>query len=127
MIANQSAKHSFSRTTYTPDLYTKEEVAGYPWIFKNKKEDVYVLAVNKGNMGTYLKGFAESESRKGMYHHVVELVDARMIVVNGGFCECESRHYYGRPCKHVIHLKNIYLKNKDELNRLASCYPDIRR
>ena len=127
MMTNQVTKRSDSKTTYGPDLYIREEIAELPWVFKNKTGEAFVLAVNKGPMGTYLKGFVESESRKGMYHYVVELVDRRMTVVNGGFCECESRHYYGRPCKHVTHLKNVYLKNRDELDKLASYYPDIRR
>ncbi|MEM0201993.1 MAG: hypothetical protein QXR73_02355, partial [Candidatus Micrarchaeaceae archaeon] len=83
MSANQVAKLSDSETAYEPDLYTKEEIAEFPWIFKNKKEDAYVLAVNKGIVGTYLKGFVESKSRKGMYHYVVELINPKMIIMNG--------------------------------------------
>ncbi|MGC8537991.1 MAG: SWIM zinc finger family protein [Candidatus Micrarchaeia archaeon] len=99
----------------------------FNWIFKSGKEQVYMLSVNKNSSGTYVKGFVESESRKGMYHYAVAFISPRKDIVGGGFCECESRHYYGKPCKHVLSLRNMYEKHRDELDRLAAPYPEIRR
>lgn len=120
-------KGSTSRVAYKPDLYTGQEVAEFPWVFRSKNYAVYILSIAKDLEGTYLKGFVESESRNGFYHYAVVLVGQNKGIVGGGFCECESRHYYGKPCKHVASLRNMYIKHREELGRLASTHQDIRR
>ena len=126
-MLSADAKSGELKSSYAPDLYTRQEVSGFNWIFRNRKEGVYILAVNKNSSGTYVKGFIESESRKGMYHYVVAFIGQSREIVGGGFCECESRHYYGKPCKHVLSLRNMYEKHKEELDRLAAPYPELRR
>gem|GEM_PF-6748231 len=126
MIGKAAASNEF-KNTYEPDLFTRQEISEFPWIFKNKTESAFILAVNGNRNGTYIKGFVESESRDNMYHYVAVFVSLGRKVEGGGFCECESRHYYGKPCKHVLSLRNMYVKHKDELDKLASIYPDIRR
>ena len=100
---------------YTPDLFERSELSEYPWIFRSSDRKVYLIAAGKAAEGTYLKGFVESESRPGMYHYVVAMVGSRHELVGGGFCECESRRYYGKPCKHVLKIRNILVKNSHSI------------
>lgn len=126
-MINEVSKSDVFRQAYVPDLFTKQEISEFNWIFKNRKESAYILAVNKNSSGTYVKGFIESESRKGMYHYVVAFIGRRMDIVGGGFCECESSHYYGKTCKHVLSLRSMYEKHKEELDRIAVLCPELRR
>jgi hypothetical protein len=97
---------------YTPDLFERSELSEFPWIFRSRDRKVYLVAAGKASEGTYLKGFVESDSRPGMYHYVVAMVGSHHELVGGGFCECESRVYYGKPCKHILKIRNIMVKNR---------------
>ena len=97
---------------YTPDLFERSELSEYPWIFRSSDKAVYLIAAEKASQGIYLRGFVESESRPGKYHYVVAMVGSHNDLVGGGFCECESMVYYGKPCKHILKIRNILGKNK---------------
>ena len=31
---------------------------------------------------------------------------------------CKSANFYGRQCKHILHMRNVYRKNREEIDRL---------
>lgn len=127
VVESKNGKDSRPKAAYEPDLYTRQEIAEFPWIFRSNNRKTYVLSASKNHLGTYLKGFVESESRRGYYHYVVVLVGQNKDIVEGGFCECESRHFYGKPCKHIASLRNMYIRHSAEIAKLASVQQDIRR
>ena len=111
MPANASKDAKNER--YKPDLFTRDEISDFPWIFRSSDRKVYLIAAGKVKEGINLKGFVESDSRPGMYHYVVAVVGHRKEIVGGnGFCECESSIYYGEPCKHVLKIRNILVKDR---------------
>ena len=113
MTGNVSKAAQYEK--YTPDLFERSELSEYPWIFRSRDKKVYLIAAGETSEGTYLKGFVESDSRPGMYHYVVAMVGSHHEIVGGGFCECESRVYYGKPCKHILKIRNIMVKNRHSI------------
>jgi len=123
MYADTKAKEKqSSRPRYEPDLFTKKEVSEYPWVFKSSDSSVYITNVGSTGSIIELKGFvrSESESRKDMYFYVVVPLSARngKDIAGVGKCTCESTNYYGRQCKHMLHMRNVYRKNMDGIDKL---------
>ncbi|MCL4376208.1 SWIM zinc finger domain-containing protein [Candidatus Parvarchaeota archaeon] len=96
--------------------YKLEEILGKPLITSSdKKTRIYGLDV-KGRE-VMISAYSESESRKGYFHKVeVEYLPASMYLINGS-CTCESFQYYGMPCKHMLKVRNVYLKNQNKINK----------
>ena len=109
-----SMKSAYKPIRYTPDLFGKDELSDYPWVFRSTDKSVYIVGVSKILEDSLLiKGFVESESRPGMYHYVVVCLSGPKWknIRGSGFCECESVNYYGKPCKHILKLRNVFRKN----------------
>ena len=105
---------------YEPDLFTREEISEYPWVFRSSDRSVYIFQA-AGMVGVLeLKGFVESESRRGLFHYVIVPLSVRngKDIVGVGKCACESANFYGRQCKHMLHMRNVYRKNREEIDGL---------
>ncbi len=96
--------------------YKLDEILGKPLITSSdKKTRIYGLNV-KGRE-VEISAYSESETRKGYFHKVeIEYLPASMYLINGS-CTCESFQYYGMPCKHMLKVRNVYLKNRDKINK----------
>ncbi len=105
---------------YEPDLFTRQEVSEYPWIFRSADRSVYIVQVGSTGGVLELKGFVESETRKDMYFYVIAPLSQAngKDIVGVGKCGCESANFYGRQCKHMLHLRNVYRKNREEIDAL---------
>lgn len=97
-------------------MYSLEEILGKPLIISSdKKTRIYGLDIKGREIE--ISAYAESESRKGYFHKVeIEYLPASMYLINGS-CTCESFQYYGMPCKHMLKVRNVYLKNKNKINK----------
>ncbi len=96
--------------------YKLEEILGKPLITSSdKKTRIYGLDV-KGREIT-ISAYSESESNVGYFHKIeIEYLPGSMYLINGS-CTCESFQYYGMPCKHMLKVRNVYLKNRDKVNK----------
>ncbi|MGC8533203.1 MAG: SWIM zinc finger family protein [Candidatus Parvarchaeum sp.] len=97
-------------------MYKLDEILGKPLIVSyDKKTRIYGLNVKDREIE--ISAYSESESRKGYFHKVqIEYLPASMYLINGS-CTCESFQYYGMPCKHMLKVRNVYIKNKDKINK----------
>ena len=126
---------ALARTSNTSNLkrfFTKSEVlsfnVGY-WVNdKQRHNHIAVLNVALDGSVLMLKGFVESESRRGFYHYVIAPVHPVSIqkLAGKGKCDCESAQYNKMPCKHVIRLRNIYIRHKSEFDAIFGV-PQLRR
>ena len=96
--------------------YKLEEILGKPLIISSdKKTRIYGLDVKEREIR--ISAYTESESRRDYFHKVeVDYLPASMYLINGS-CTCESFQYYGMPCKHMLKVRNVYLRNRDKINK----------
>jgi uncharacterized Zn finger protein len=82
-------------------------------ISTDKKTRIYGLK-NKGR-DIEISAYSRSESREDYFHKVeIEYLPASKYIINGS-CTCESFRYYGMPCKHMLTVRNVYIKNQQKL------------
>ncbi len=114
-------------TPYQPDLFTKDEVRGFGCRFRSSDGRVRISNVVVDGPVLMVIGFVASDSRRGLYHHVRAPLgmDGGRTIMGQGYCRCESTHYHGRPCKHVLNMRNVYVRNRDRLNWLFGV-PSLR-
>ena len=132
-MANVTAdRHSAGREVrqqapYVPDLFTKDELRSFDCRFTSSDRSVHIANAAPVNGILLVMGFVRSDSRHDLYHYVV----APIHISNGrdiagvGHCRCESTHYHGRPCKHVLKLRNVYERNKTRLEGVFGL-PELR-
>ena len=122
-ILTQTGAYSVAKTVPQPRLYTRQEVraSGARYWTKSRNGDGRTAMLNVALEGDVLmlKGFVE-DSRHGFYHYVVAPLDMAHIqeVIGRGVCDCESAQHGGKPCEHVIRLRNIYIRHRRELDVL---------
>jgi hypothetical protein len=97
-------------------MYKLEEILEKPLIISSdKKTRIYGLHFKDREI--IISAYSESESSKGYFHKVeIEYLPASMYLINGS-CTCESFQYYGMPCKHMLKVRNVYLKNRDKISK----------
>ncbi len=87
-----------------------ENILGDP-IIVSKDKGTRIYGINIKGREVEISGYSESESRSGYFHKVeVEYLPRSMHLINGN-CTCESFKYYGMPCKHMLKIRNVYIKN----------------
>ncbi len=58
-----------------------------------------------------LGGYVASDSKPGLFYTVKTEYEPGSKNIIYGECTCESYEYYGSPCKHILRLRNVFLKN----------------
>ena len=92
-----------------------EDILGSPIILSRDKQ-TRIYGLNSKGREIDISAYTESESRKGYFHKVeIEYLPGSLHLVNGN-CTCESFHYFGMPCKHMLKVRNVYIKNKKKLD-----------
>lgn len=86
-----------------PKLYRYDDITVVP-ISVNTERTVIITDV----YGETINGYVKSASRRPLYHKVTVDVNGANII--GGECTCESTKYYGRPCKHMLKLRNAAVR-----------------
>ena len=77
--------------------------------------DVAICSVSGKGRGLSINGYVKSESNaESLYHVEVTYLPASKQVLFGN-CSCESYKYYGDPCKHILKLRNVFVKNEKKL------------
>lgn len=91
-----------------------EDILGTPILIStDKRTRIYGLK-NEGR-DIEISAYSQSESRPDYFHKVeVEYLPASKYIINGS-CTCESFMYYGMPCKHMLTVRNVYIKNQQKL------------
>lgn len=93
-----------------------EDILGSPIIISRDKS-TRIYGISNKNREVNISGYSESESRKGYFHEVgVTYLPESMYIINGN-CTCEASKYYGMPCKHMLKLRNVYIKNRQKISR----------
>ncbi len=96
--------------------YKLEDIIGSPLMISSDK-NTRIYGLNVKGRAVDISAYSESETRKGYFHKVdVEYLPSSMYLISGS-CTCESFKYYGMPCKHMLKVRNVYIKNKDKLNK----------
>ncbi len=113
--------------TFIPDLFTKDEVKGFRCRFASRDGSTYIANVASDGNALLVMGFVRSDSRHDLYHYVVAPLDLGSMrdLAGGGHCKCESTHYHGKPCKHVLKLRNVYWRNRGRLEH-EFALPELR-
>ncbi len=97
-------------------LYKLDEILGKPIIISSDKQ-TRIYGINIKNREVDISAYSESESRKGYFHKVeIEYLPASMYLINGS-CTCEAYLYYGVPCKHMLKVRNVYIKNMNKISK----------
>lgn len=78
--------------------------------------DAHIYGIVREGRITQINGYINSESREGYLHKVKAVYEPGSRHLLYGDCTCEAFKYYGDPCKHIIKLKNVYIKNADRLS-----------
>lgn len=97
------ARKAQSMKRPAPKLYTYSEIEQQP-IFVNEGRTVVIVSIEDYTISGYVK----SSSRGDSYHKVS--VETSGIDIIGGSCTCESTHFYGRPCRHMLRLRNAAVR-----------------
>lgn len=93
-----------------------EDILGEPLIISNDKQ-IRIYGINAKNREIEISAYSESDSRKGYFHRTeIEYLPGSMHLINGS-CTCESFRYYGMPCKHMLKVRNVYIKNKNKFSK----------
>ena len=122
-ILTQTNAYSVAKTAPQPYMYTRQEVRAFGARYwtkdRNRNAHTAMLDVTLEDQALMLKGFVE-DSRHGFYHYVVAPLDMAHIhdVTGNGVCDCESAQHGGKPCEHVIRLRNIYIRHRRKLDAL---------
>lgn len=84
-------------------------------VSSDKSTRIYGLS-NKGREVS-ISAYTESDTRKGYFHRVeIQYLPGSMYLLDGN-CTCESFQYYGMPCKHMLKVRNVYIKNRQKLSK----------
>ena len=75
-------------------------------LFVNERKTVVISSVSSD--GRTVSGYVRSNSRASRYHKTTIDIDGNDIT--GGECTCESAFFYGRPCKHMLRLRNAAVR-----------------
>ncbi len=93
-----------------------EELVGDP-IIESKAKDVKIYGFISTGRKLDITGYVESESEAGFFHTVhAEYESASKNLIYGN-CDCEAYKYFGNPCKHILKLRNVYIRNSDKFNQ----------
>jgi hypothetical protein len=104
-------------TSANQKTYKLDEILGSPCLVISSDKKTRIYGININGRTTKISGYTESESREGYFHKVeIDYLQASMYLL-GGNCTCESVQYYGVPCKHMLKIRNVYIKNKDKINK----------
>ncbi len=96
--------------------FTLDSIIGDPLVISTDKT-TRIYGLNIKGREIDISAYSESESMKGCFHKVeVQYLYSSMYIVNGS-CTCESFQYYGMPCKHMLKVRNVYIKNREKLKK----------
>ncbi|MCL5106736.1 MAG: SWIM zinc finger domain-containing protein [Candidatus Parvarchaeota archaeon] len=96
--------------------YRLDEILGKPIVMSSDKKTL-IYGLNVKDREVAISAYSESESRTGYFHKVeIEYLPASMYLINGS-CTCESFQYYGMPCKHMLKVRNVYIKNRNKFSK----------
>lgn len=81
----------------------------------SSEHDVAICGIVSRGRSINLSGYVKSESKPSMLHYVEMsyLPSGKQLLF--GNCSCEAYRYYGGPCKHMLKLRNVYVKNEYKL------------
>lgn len=78
--------------------------------------DAVIEGVVRVPRGYRVLGRVRSRSRPGLWHNVevtVEWINGEVVL--RGRCDCEAFVKGHMPCRHIIHLANVFIRNKGRL------------
>ncbi len=91
-----------------------ENILERPLLVSSDRDVAICSIVSKGR-GLTINGYVKSESNpNALYPVEVTYLPAGKQIMFGN-CQCESYRYYGDPCKHILKLRNVYVKNEKKL------------
>ncbi len=100
----------------SPRFLRLEDLVGNP-IIESKEKDVKIYGFVSSGRKLDISGYVESESRSGLFHRVnAEYEPASKNLIYGN-CDCEAYEFFGNPCKHILKLRNVYIRNSSKLNQ----------
>lgn len=93
-----------------------EELVEDP-IIESKEKDVKIYGLTSIGRKLDILGYVESESRSGAFHRVSAEYEPSSKNLIYGNCDCEAYEFFGNPCKHILKLRNVYIRNSNRPNQ----------
>lgn len=91
-------------------LLKLDEIIGTP-LLESKDKKVKIFGIVSEGRKIDISGYVSSEASPEYVHKVkAEYEPASMHILYGN-CDCEAFRFYGDPCKHVLRLRNVYVRN----------------
>ncbi len=113
---------TITKTEYKPFIMTKKQLASKEFAFVNGNHSVMIESIANGqNLCSYLlKGYVESNERKGLYFQVdIVISDSKHNSIPWSNCTCTSAHYRSNPCHHALRMRDVFLANKSNALKAA--------
>ena len=101
-------------------LKTLEEIISGRFVLSKDKK-VVICSVYETGAKKDINGYVRSDSRDGYYSVNIDFVDGPKHIL-WGTCQCESYEYHGIPCKHMLNLRNVYIKNSKKFSKDTTQY-----
>ncbi|WP_069807272.1 SWIM zinc finger family protein [Vulcanisaeta thermophila] len=84
--------------------------------------DAKVTGVSRITRGYLVTGLVRSRSRPGVWHRVrvtVQWLPTGEVLIRGS-CDCEAFVRGHMPCWHILHLTNVFIRNRGRILRDVS-------
>ncbi len=99
-----------------------EDALGDP-LLESKEKDVRIYGLVSVGRKIDIDGYVRSESREDIFHKVYVEYEPGSRNLMYGTCTCEAYRFIGNPCKHLLKLRNVFVKNERKLLGSVSSKP----